>query len=47
MRKEIFEFIGMAIGDFFGWMFEKDNTVMDKFSDSMDKLSYFFAGGKK
>lgn len=44
---EILEFIGMAIKDIFKWMFERDNTILDKFSELMDKVSYFFTSGKK
>lgn len=35
------------IKDFFSWIFDKDNTVLDKFGSGMDKVAYFFTGGKK
>jgi len=44
---ELMEFITELIKDFFSWVFDKDNTILDKFSNAMDKVSYFFTGGKK
>ena len=41
------EFVGMLIKDAWNLISDKEENVFDKFSNGMDKLTYFFNGGKK